>query len=709
MFNNKIETWYIKNKNILTGGGIWMRGREINSSWSIASSFRVLVVRLSTYRDTSDSQSHGFIHQIVSSIDDSSADFAYLPPPKDGRIMTKSGIPWLFGIKSKMPHDLFDVIAVSNSIVQELVNISVMLEKSGIPVSFEDRVKDDKIPLIILGGANAANTSLLWHSKSPVDGIFIGGDTDKIKELFLLIKKMREAGKTKKEILSNLVTIQGFFQSSQPVSVSPYVTMKIPCIKPEGFVVHYSHEAPSASVPVSEGCPHLCAFCAESWQRKPYREADADEIFEYGIQLKKNCGFTEIGIYSFNFNIYTNLEKIIFSLLSVFRSVGLKSQRFDMIARQPSMLEFVMHAGKRSITCGLEGISSAMRNYFSKSLTDEDLYSSLSLVLGSGVRELKIFIVAAGIESEDDFSEFDSLLECIAQKRGNSRIIFSVTPLVCFPHTPLENSDIQEPDITRITIERMRKMCTSAGFEFREAATPNESFLSQIMLRGGEDEYLSLIKTAKREKFIYYDGVPQGFTDSFRRMMKENGKDVKRLMRGFRYSSPITFNSSVFSGRVAELSSGFKYVKSCCGTDSDAECSGCGICSAENRKMITGARKNQFDSETLISRIKDAQRSEVNIECKAHIDADFICEGRKYLSQRIARAFTLSGGVFIRALRFVKAENISSDPSVFTAVIFGDLLPEVLETAASEAFAEAFRSASVEFCGSFTFSDIKIF
>jgi hypothetical protein len=63
----------------------------------------------------------------------------------------------------------FDVIGISNSIVQEMVNLPTLLAHSGIPLRKADRLRAPDVPLLLLGGANALFTSVLWSAEPLVD------------------------------------------------------------------------------------------------------------------------------------------------------------------------------------------------------------------------------------------------------------------------------------------------------------------------------------------------------------------------------------------------------------------------------------------------------------------------------------------------------------------------------------------------------------
>src|SRR4051812_29161603 len=176
-------SWYDANFPFLSGQGLWLRGGEWNtlppSQWETRP-LRVLITRLSTYLDTSESFTHPLLYQALADVPGIYPDLAYLPPPKDGNLMIRDGVPWLLGTQSKRGPLSFDVIAFSNAIVQELVNLPSMLQHSGLAMSAAERLARKDIPLMIMGGANAYHASLIDHEDSPIDGLFTGEQIEDI-------------------------------------------------------------------------------------------------------------------------------------------------------------------------------------------------------------------------------------------------------------------------------------------------------------------------------------------------------------------------------------------------------------------------------------------------------------------------------------------------------------------------------------------------
>jgi radical SAM superfamily enzyme YgiQ (UPF0313 family) len=699
------STWYNNKRSMLTGGGLWLRGSEMNVSFG-DSRFPILIVRLSTYRDTALSITHASLYQIATTMAGAAADFAYLPPPKDGRIMKRDSVPWLTGTTTKLSWESFGLIAVSNSVVQELINLPVMLEASGIEKSFKERIDDERIPLIVLGGANAGNTAVLIHDKSPVDAIFAGEDYAQIAQIFTIIKEGRRQNIPKREILNRLSSVPGVIipaywdtpsRKSTTVKITKDISRQILSENPPVF--YSESKSRSGIIHISEGCQFFCSFCAESWQRKPYREIPADEIIAKARAMKQACGFESIDLYSFNFNIHSEIDRIVTELSMIFRSVGLKSQRFDMIAEQPDMIPFMIEAGKSSITCGLEGISGRLRNYLCKSLKTDNLMKSIEIIMNSTLRELKIFLIATGKESEDDYNEFTELVGYIAsfniKNNKKKRINFSLTPLVRFPHTPLETEGAPEIDAIQSIVNRISSICRDRGFEFREASSAYEYFVSQIMLRGDSRVYSALLKTIEKERFVYYDDVGQKFADTFRRLMKNDGIDVKNILSGDDSETGYaaknrSFNLGIkedFRNAVADDCKAFRYRPSCAGMAMPGKCQGCGACDADNMQAITAARVHHFDAKAIAEIKRGAQRSEIRLYVSVSLPDDMLLM-KQYAGGIIARAIMQSYPETLPLLRSLRYERSENNDQIYSIVILPEM-KQMIDTIGAQAFLEA--------------------
>ncbi|MBN1980157.1 MAG: radical SAM protein [Chitinivibrionales bacterium] len=526
--------WYERNYPSVSGQGLWLTGGALNTlapSCFSQRPYKLLISRLSTYRDTAASFSHQVLYQIATEVETIFADISFLPPAADCTLFEADSVPWLLGIETKKGPHHFDCIALSNATILELINLPTVLSKSGIPLSKKERLRSVATPLILLGGSNSAATRSLCNSDPAIDGIFIGNDRNLIKKVFSIIAESKQNQVPKNEVLAHLESVPGFFQpekeapqlrsgrnSGVPISSDTFFYT--------GPVSSLSDHCATGHVVISNGCPFHCNFCFESWVNKPYQEFSFNAIVETCLRLKAASGCETLEISSFNFNVHSQILEILEALIEYFPSIGLKSQRFDQIATYPQLMEYLLAIGKRSISCALEGISEHIRQYLNKRLSEESLFQALKHIVQYPLRELKIFCIATGFEKERDFSEFDALLDYLASllqyKPSKPRIIFSVTPLVRFPHTPLYHDDAVLPQELQPILHRMEQKVRFHHFEFRTAYSLNEYFMAQTLVRPLDHRiFESLCAIVQKTGFVYYSEISDDFISEFLNHLKD--------------------------------------------------------------------------------------------------------------------------------------------------------------------------------------------
>lgn len=544
--------WYERAWPRLSAGGVWLRGGELNTvpgaEWDHRP-YRVLVARLSTYRDTAVSTSHLLIHAVLAGLGGVYPDLAWLPPPRDGELMAADGVPWLLGTQTKRGVHAFDCLGVSLSVPQETINLAAMLLRSGIPVDRRERLDDASIPLIIAGGASVGAAAALYGANAGVDGIYIGGDPGAIATLFGRCRDGRARGLSKRQVLELLRDIEGFVlpgeaaAPSKPSGALPEAEAAF-TVPASAMPVSYDPARTGiVTVPVTEGCRWKCSFCYESWLHPRYRSLPGGDIDARAGELKAWAGAHRAELFSFNFDMHEDIRGIIDRLSARFDRLGLKSQRFDQLAGDPQLLELMHAVGKTSLTCGMEGISDRLRAYLNKRLDDAKLRRALAAIAAAPLRQVKVFLIATGREQDDDFAEFTALLawfrdELAAQGR-RPRVIFSITPLVHFPSTPLVFEAPPAPERTARMVRRIAVTIRRAGFQVRAAARDPESVVSQVLVSGrhplaADDAsrdgavagpgtaagdagatWRAVVDAVRAHGFVYYDTITSVFQDDF--------------------------------------------------------------------------------------------------------------------------------------------------------------------------------------------------
>ena len=712
---------------------------------------RFLICRLSTYRDVSASISHSLVAQIAQEVEGVFTDFAFLPPPKDLEVMTTSKIPLWAGTTTKEPPCAFDVLGISNSVVLELLNLPKLLHFSGIPLFKSERMMRQDIPLVILGGASAAVTSVLHGPVKEqefggnyglVDAVLIGEGEYSIKQFLEVVKKGKSTGLTKAEILrtchgkvdgfyepdkyehrykvvacitgsndwfvtpnspetlfnkggfGNLPPSQGetkdVHQSITPpsphsqggdeggvktlpgkgdlveiVPKEPYVSYPVKSATVydlnqaramESSPIWYETETlGTGNLQISNGCPCFCSFCAESWERKPYRERSLSKLLESLRAAKAHQGLDTVNLLSFNFNTHAELYPLILSFYGEIANISLKSQRFDLLSTDRFLAEVQQIIGKTTVSCGMEGISERLRRCLHKNLTEDQIYKACEFLLERGIRELKIFLISTGLEQTEDFLEFGEFVKRLGDLKSmsgvNSRIIFSLTPLYFPPHTPLQfHACLTAIENKKKTQREIERICKLNGMEFRESASYEETWLMQLLAMGDRRLTPAIIRSSLIDGFLYYNTVPKQVLRNWRAYLLELGLSEENYFREkgreqvFSWDDIDTGISKKFLWEEYERSIHFTEREYCLGRPSvEAQCLGCGACpTGMHIKKITQHKISQPFLSEEIRRIVDSKRNLIILRVVAEIEPTMRLVSKRFIGVAIARALMLA-------------------------------------------------------------------
>jgi radical SAM superfamily enzyme YgiQ (UPF0313 family) len=610
-----------------------------NPAWEGAP-VRFLVVRLSPFRDAARSTGHLFLHRMIRAADGtgprSYVDFAFFPSKPDRAALDGAALPWLSGISSGRTAEDFDAVLVSCSYALELVNLPLFLLRSGIPLRASVRnTSSPAYPPIILGGSNAlASQALIFpDGDSFVDGIFFGEGEDGGAELVSILA--RTAGKPTAERTEALEREVGaFWAACRGAPEGPRSDGRVRIVRPgrcalsdsplllDSYPLLNSEEASTARLQLSWGCPAFCSFCFEGWERKPYRELPLQRILETARKLKRESGASAVDLYSFNFNAHQDALDLMLELNRIFDRVNMMSQRADLLARTPGMLSCELAAEKRSYTVGVEGISAGMRAYYAKDLAVADLRSLMEKLLAEKVRELKLFYILSGLETEADLAEFRSFcteLRVIAESRHPGlRALFSFGYLVRMPFTPLRaEALVLDRKAFDPIVEAAKAAVESQGFEFRLASDWNEYVADQFLVSGGY-ALAEALEGAAGAGCAFDLRIEGDLVPRLARALKETGA-LSGGTEGKPYSGPLTepkgtgyryplsfVETSVadgFRSRAFEDARARRSWRSCLG-DNGGSCLGCTACGdAGERDFITSHRVKGTAGTALAERI----------------------------------------------------------------------------------------------------------
>jgi radical SAM superfamily enzyme YgiQ (UPF0313 family) len=493
---------------------------------------RVLIVRLSPFRDIEVSYSHLVLFdESRRAVPDAFLDFAFLPPLQDRKALATQGIPWFFGRASGRSPAEFDIVLISCSFTPELINLPWLLAQSGIPLCRAERLQRSNVPLLFLGGSSAVTAGALIKiekgqvRESLVDALFFGEGEGRLEDIVRIAAEGLRQGTPKAAILADIASkVEGFWPCDSHFSAHRALPQQRPQMLLSPLVLN-GENADHIKLAITAGCSGHCSFCLEGWDRRPFREKPLQELSGAALVLKRATGAVDVELFSYNFNMHHEILSIIPAIGRYFLHVSLMSQRLDILAEHPELLAAEFAAGKRSFTLGIEGISERLRRYYHKGISGAQIWASVSSILRQNARELKLFFIISGFEDDADLEELDSFCAEVASLKAAThsatRILVSAGYLVRLPFTPLQFAPLapDRPVLERIA-SRFEAICGEHGLEFRLAVSFEDYWLDQMLSTAGPLAY-EWLSACPAQAFVYDGHASRGSTRSLNDVLRK--------------------------------------------------------------------------------------------------------------------------------------------------------------------------------------------
>ena len=478
-----------------------------NPGWDDAE-MRILILRLSPFADVQKSTPHTFLfREARSALPGAYIDMAFLPRPADAALLADAGMPLILGTQSQRSLIDFDVVLVSNSWLLEQVNLPFLFSRSGAPLWASAR--GEQWPPIILGGssATAAHALVSESGDCMADALYFGEGEGSVGGMLAAWRQGVEG--TKRDRLAAIAAhVNGLWVAGGlPPSITKARAGDVQARGARTGPVVPGPEAATARLSITMGCPCLCSFCFEGHGRKPYREIPVEEVLQSARELKIATGASTLEIESFNFNTHAGIAALFEGLARLYHRVNFMSQRVDILARTPGLLDLEIAGDKLGFTLGVEGISGRMRRFLHKSLADEDIRTVLSAIHERRTREVKLFYMLTGRETDADIAEFAGFvkwLKQLRQKRAASpRLVFSFGYMVRMPFTPLRHDPaVLDEHACRVLSGQVKSACETNGFEFRLSSSWPEYAATQALAAGGYSLHVLLQKMSEAGSII---------------------------------------------------------------------------------------------------------------------------------------------------------------------------------------------------------------
>ena len=587
----------------------------------------VLLLRLSSLRDTAASSTHRLLADLVRSIrPDAEIDFAFLPPKRAPRVA---------GLFTGRNLCDFDLILVTNAFVQEAVNLPWLLYANGVAAWASER--PEAFPPILLGGSNVfAAQCLAQPDGTAVPDIFFFGEAEESLPRFIE-RWPSLRGNKRTRLLQATDGLDGFWVTGS-VPASPVRQAIARTTPPPAALLPLpdTESAGTVRLTVGLGCAAFCSFCFEGYERKPYREHAVADLMAQARSLKRSCGARVAELDAYNLNNYAGLSELVEGCVRLFDKVSFKSQRADGIAAHPEIIDLERAAGKSSFTLGIEGISARTRAFLSKSLSDDEIATAIKALLDRRVRELKLFFILTAHETPDDLAVFGNfclrLKAWLTQPKACTRVVLSFGRLVRMPNTPLafDRLFLSEAE-WRFAVDGVAAACRRAQLESR-FAFGYPDYLGTQLLAACRHEHATAVVALACRGLCYHGPWSAEEAEPVRAAipLEEAEAAAEAPFPFVQRAVSTAFLNQRWKEAQQTLDGGF-----CLGNT----CLGCGACEsgAERRALTDRVRTPQVTEETLaaVARLEAEKRRLTPLYLRAVLPSDFAGHSPEWAAARL--------------------------------------------------------------------------
>ena len=539
--------------------------------------FKVLVVFMSTGETRSVSNTFNALYWLVKQGlgEKSFVDNCYFPEDANREVFQKEGIPYLFGNVSHQPITEYDLVICSVAIMPEVFNIPHAWKNSGIPLTVEQRNKENRLPPIIYGGAAANESAIILGKiydeqgdnigKSLIDIANYGYGEDVLPEFVKKADEYRRQHNIKDKpafyewLISNNVLHNNLFfpQFYEWIYGEDRFTIKeikklddrlpdrveyhrIGSESFDGFPLKAFHlsgaNADSHDIMISSGCSgssSCCSFCMEATVAGNYHERILQDVEKDMAFVRRNCAPNTISWFSYNLNYYGHFMDLIKTGADYFSGTTLLNERLDIVANAPDQLKLAKQVGLKRFSGAIEGMGDRIRNHIlNKNLPRETLMQACRNVYALKLMHMKCGMIATGQETDadiDDFiSEIDEMLSIRDEMGANTSLQFNVTPLVFYSQIALRHL----PRITarmsynnERTMAKLIEACQARDIRIKFNGRGCGTWVEQMILDFGPAGTDALVDVTLNEGIHYYRHFGDKDKQRWEKVLAKRGYD----------------------------------------------------------------------------------------------------------------------------------------------------------------------------------------
>ena len=515
--------------------------------------FHYCMVYPDTYELGQPNQAVRILVNVVNATPNLAAERAYLPDRDLCDVLREKHLP-LCSLESCSPLADFDVVGITMPHELCASNICEVLDLAGIPVLAAERSDDD--PIIMGGGPCAFNPEPF---SAFFDIINVGEGEESMPELLCLIRELKQAGKSRAEIVLTCASVPGTYIPSayeelpedeahargvryapkkELAGMVPDVVLKRvfdgfadvsawePCIVPYTEIVH-----DRLNVEILRGCTRGCRFCQAGMMYRPVRERSADNIVSGVMEGLAKTGYEEVSLTSLSTTDHSQIAEILTRLDALTKGTGVRvsipSQRLDSFGVQ--MAHLIAGQKKGGLTFAPEAGTQRLRDVINKNVTEEDLMGAVRAAAQAGWHRCKLyFMIGLPTETDEDVVGIADLAERVLKcaryavpkdAKGGFSVSLSIAVFVPKAQTPFQWDPQITPEEVRRRIGLVKRSVKSRAIDVHWH-DPETSFVEAVMSRGGREASRWVYEAWRRGARF------DAWTEQFRRDAWEEAAEV---------------------------------------------------------------------------------------------------------------------------------------------------------------------------------------
>ncbi|MBI2962255.1 MAG: radical SAM protein [Deltaproteobacteria bacterium] len=410
----------------------------------------------------------------------------------------------LLTLESGRPAGELDVLALSISFETDYLNVPAMLEGAGLPLWSSER--DERHPLVIAGG------SAVFLNPEPIadfcDLFLIGEAEEMLPEFLAFLDAARESGASRRQILEEAAAIAGVYAPRlyEPRYEGPRLVdvggPRAGCGVERRLVADLDRFPTTTQIlaedvafgdmfliEASRGCQWGCRFCAAGFMYRPLRTRSVESLtadVERGL-----AGRSTIGLVGAEMASLPGIAALCDAIADRGGRASPASLKADCIS--PALAAALGRNRSRTVTIAPEAGSERMRRVINKNLREAEILRAAEMLVGEGVRDLKLyFMVGLPSERDADVEAIADLTLAIRERflgKGKEhgrigRLTLSVNNFVPKPWTPFQWDPMIEVGEAKGKLARLRARLGPVPNVDLEGESPREAYLQTLLSRG---------------------------------------------------------------------------------------------------------------------------------------------------------------------------------------------------------------------------------